>query len=314
MEQNDQSVSEVESIDRMLGFLGGEDEEEEQVEQPEDEEGNSTEEDAADDDSEEVEPDAEPEVEYLELVVNGEQVKKSKAETVELAQKGLDYTQKTQQLAEERRNAQAELNAKAQVLQLREQVFDKAAEAKSLEAQLSQYQSVDWNALVDSDPVQAMKLDRQYRDLQTKYQQTVNEINHTQQQVQANQQRLNGEFLEREKQSLIRSIPEWSDRAKATAERDEIKDALRKVGYSEQDIDSLTDHRHVVIARKAMLYDKLLSKKPEVQKRVADAPKPVKPGSAQKRNPNADSYAKSRESLKKTGRQDYAISAIEKLL
>lgn len=137
MEQNDQSVSEVESIDRMLGFLGGEDEEEEQVEQPEDEEGNSTEEDAADDDSEEVEPDAEPEVEYLELVVNGEQVKKSKAETVELAQKGLDYTQKTQQLAEERRNAQAELNAKAQVLQLREQVFDKAAEAKSLEAQLS---------------------------------------------------------------------------------------------------------------------------------------------------------------------------------
>lgn len=312
MELNDQSASEVESVDRMLGFLGGEDEEDEPVEQPE------TEEVAEDSDeeteAEEVEPEAAVEPEFLELTVNGEQVRKTKAETVELAQKGLDYTQKTQQLAEERRNAQAELNAKAQVLQLREQVFDKAAEAKSLEAQLSQYNAVDWNALVDSDPVQAMKLDRQYRDLQTKYQQIVNEINHTQQQVQANQQRLNGEFLEREKQSLIKSIPEWSDKAKASAERDEIKDALRKVGYSEQDIDSLTDHRHVVIARKAMLYDKLISKKPEVQKRVADAPKPVKPGTSQKRNPNADSYAKSRESLKKTGRQDYAISAIEKLL
>lgn len=312
VETNDQSASEVESVDRMLGFLGGEDEEEEQIEQPETEE--VAEEGDEEPEAEEVESEAEPEVEYLELVVNGEQVKKSKAETVELAQKGLDYTQKTQQLAEERRNAQAELNAKAQVLQLREHVFDKAAEAKSLEAQLAQYESIDWNALVDSDPVQAMKLDRQYRDLQTKHMRISNEINHAQQQVQANQQRLNGEFLEREKQSLIKSIPEWSDKAKSAAERDEIKDELRKAGYSDHEIDGLADHRHVVIARKAMLYDKLMSKKPEVQKRVAEAPKPIKPGAAQKRNPNAESYAKLRDSLKKTGRQDYATSAVEKLL
>ena len=87
METNDQSVAEVDSNDRMLQFLGGE-EEEEQIEEPEeaDEEVEA--------ESEEVEAEEVAEPDFLDLVVNGEQVKKTKAEVTELAQKGLDYTQK----------------------------------------------------------------------------------------------------------------------------------------------------------------------------------------------------------------------------
>jgi hypothetical protein len=35
-----------------------------------------------------------------------------------------------------------------------------------LDSQLAQLKQVDFNTLIDSDPVQAMKLDRQYRELQ----------------------------------------------------------------------------------------------------------------------------------------------------
>lgn len=303
MEEIDQSATEVESNDRMLEFLGGEEEEEQPIEEPEEAEA----------ESEEVAPE-EPEAEFIDLVVNGEQVKKTKAEVAELAQKGIDYTQKTQQLAEQRRQAQAEINAKSEEFRLREAVIETVAEAKSIETQLKQYQGIDWNALVDSDPIQAMKLDRQYRELQNEYSQKVAQIGATQQQVTERQQVFTQELLAREKQSLLEALPEWRDTAKATAERTEIKASLQKAGFTEAEISGLSDHRSVVIARKAMLYDQLMSKKPEVQKRVTEAPKPVKPGATQQRNPKGDAYQKTRDQLKKTGRAEYAQSAIERLL
>lgn len=308
METSDQSVPEVDSTDRMLQFLGGEEEEEQEVEEPEETEEEVSEE------SEEVEQEEAAPVELIDLIVNGEQVKKSKDEVIELAQKGADYTQKTQQLAEERRRVQAEINAKVEEFKLREAVVDHIAEAKSLESQLKLYETVDWNALVDSDPVQAMKLDRQYRDLQNKYQQKVGEINFTQQQVADKQRAFATELLQREKQSMLEAIPDWKDAAKAKTERDEIKAALQKAGFSSEEIEGLSDHRSVVIARKAMLYDKMMAKKPEVQKRVADAPKPVKPGTPQQRNQKGEAYQKTRDALRKTGRTEYAQSAIERLL
>ncbi len=303
MEEIDQSATEVESNDRMLEFLGGEEEEEQPIEEPEEAEA----------ESEEVAPE-EPEAEFIDLVVNGEQVKKTKAEVFELAQKGIDYTKKTQQLAEQRRQAQAEINAKSEEFRLREAVIETVAEAKSIETQLKQYQGIDWNALVDSDTIQAMKLDRQYRELQNEYSQKVAQIGATQQQVTERQQVFTQELLAREKQSLLEALPEWRDTAKATAERTEIKASLQKAGFTEAEISGLSDHRSVVIARKAMLYDQLMSKKPEVQKRVTEAPKPVKPGATQQRNQKGDAYQKTRDQLKKTGRAEYAQSAIERLL
>ena len=305
MDEIDQSAPEVEVNDRMLKFLGGDEEEEKEVEDPDEEEVET--------ESEEVAA-AEPEEEFIDLVVNGEQVKKTKSEVSELAQKGLDYTQKTQQLAEQRRQAQAEINAKAEEFKMREAVIEHLAEAKSLETQLKQYQGVDWNALVDSDPIQAMKLDRQYRELQSAYSQKVNDIQAAQQNISAQQQHFTQELLQREKQSMIEAIPDWKDAEKSKTERAEIKASLQKAGFTPEEIENLSDHRSVVIARKAMLYDQMMSKKPEVQKRVAEAPKPVKPGSTQQRNQKGDAYNKIRDQLKKTGRAEYAQSAIERLL
>lgn len=303
MEEIDQSTPEVEPTDRMLKFLGGEEEEEQEVEEPDEEES----------ESEEVAAE-EPEEEFIDLVVNGEQIKKTKSEVSELAQKGLDYTQKTQQLAEQRRQAQAEINAKAEEFKMREAVIEHLAEAKSLETQLKQYQGIDWNALVDSDPIQAMKLDRQYRELQNAYSQKVNDIQAVQQNISDQRQHFAQELLQREKQSMLEAIPDWKDAEKSKSERAEIKASLQKAGFTQEEIDNLSDHRSVVIARKAMLYDQMMSKKPEVQKRVSEAPKPVKPGSPQKRNQKGDAYQKTREQLKKTGRTEYAQSAIERLL
>lgn len=301
---DDQSVdTEVAAEERLLAAMGEDDEPQEEPEiEPED--------------GEDQEPEGEseePEIEFLELIVNGEQVKKSKAEVLELAQKGEDYTRKTQQLAEERRVVQAQMQAAQQQLQMQSAVANLVAEAKAIEGQLAQYKDIDWNALVEADPVQAMKLDRQHRELQAYYQGKVNDINQTAQQVQSQQEQMKQETLIRERQALIQSVPDWSDKAKFEADSADIRGFLANSGFNADEIGSLVDHRHVVVARKAMLYDKLMAGKPAVAKKVAEAPKPVK-STAPQTTKSKEAYTKTRQELRKTGRTEYAERAIEALL
>lgn len=291
----------------MLNFLGA-DEEEQEIEQAEQAESEEVTEE-----SEEVE-EAAPEPEFIELVHDGKQIKKTKDEVITLAQQGFDYTQKTQQLAAEKREVQAQIQAAQQQVQLQNALIEHIAEAKSIEGQLAQYKNVDWNALIAQDQVYAMQLDRQYRELQQSYQGKVSEISQLSQQAVAQTEQRKREMIGNEHQALIRAIPDWADGEKSRAESAEIKDFLTKAGFTDEDVASVYDHRQVVIARKAMLYDKLIASKPEISKRVAEAPKPVKPGSAQQRNPKGEAYAKARETLKKTGRSDDAAAALVRLL
>lgn len=301
---DDQSVdTEVAAEERLLAAMGEDDEPQEDA-------------DIEPEDGEDREPEGEseePEIEYLELVVNGEQIKKSKAEVLELAQKGEDYTRKTQQLAEERRALQAQMQAAQQQLQMQSAVANLVAEAKAVEGQLAQYKDIDWNALVDADPVQAMKLDRQYRELQAYYQGKVNDINQTSQQVQSQQAQMKQEMLVREHQAMLQSIPDWADKTKFDSDVADIRGFLANTGFNADEIGSLVDHRHVIVARKAMLYDKLMAGKPAVTKKVAEAPKPVK-STAPQTTKSKEAYTKTRQELRKTGRTEYAERAIEALL
>ena len=98
----------------------------------------------------------------LKLKVNGEEVEKPLDEVVALAQQGLDYTQKTQQVAEQRK----ELEAYAEQIKMQEQAFQEqvqlnnvliedVAKITALDQQLNQYANVNWQELSDSDFVEA---------------------------------------------------------------------------------------------------------------------------------------------------------------
>lgn len=303
MDATNPQQNEAEVVDRMTQFLGGEDEEEVIDEEVEVEEAEAS----------DVEEQDVPADEEIELTWNGEQVKKPKAEVLELAQKGFDYTQKTQALAEERRVMQEQIAAVQQQMQVQNALMDQIGQVKQIEAQLAQFNQVNWQQLIDSDPVEAMKLDRQYRELQNYYGQAQQQVQASYQnltQAQAQQQQA---MLQREYQAMMTAIPEWRDEGKATAEKSELKSYLAKSGYSEGEIDQAYDHRAISIARKAMLYDKLMSQKPEVNKRVAEAPKPIKPGTKQ-RNPRTEAFNQRRAELKRTGRTDVAAKLIESLL
>lgn len=73
-----------------------------------------------------------------------------------------DYTRKTMTLAEERKAVAAEKEAVAQVRAADEAEFTASVNLAALRQQAAQYEAIDWNGWSDTDPVEAMKADRQF--------------------------------------------------------------------------------------------------------------------------------------------------------
>jgi hypothetical protein len=302
----DQALDAVESdpLERMIGILDEEEGDptgdEPAPEEPEDEEEATT---------EETEEEA-PKAEELETIVhNGEEKQLTKAELKELAQQGFDYTQKTQQLAEQRRYVEQQAQYVRQQAQFQAQFTDQIAQVKAVEGQLAQWKQVNWTELAQTDPMQYLSLHHQYTEAKEAHQTQIQQHSQLQQQAQQTAAEQQAQRLQREAQAMRQAIPEWKDQARANAEMTELKQFLAHAGFGEQEIASVADHRQVTLARKAMLYDKLVA---QGKQKVATAPPPTaKPGSTAK--PNTDGK-KIREALKTTGKGEYAAKLIERML
>ena len=189
--------------------------------------------------------------------------------------------------AEVRKQAQEYAQQAQQQIQVQQAVIGQIAEAKAIEAQIAQYQGISWNALEDSDPVQAMKLQRQFGELKQTYQNKVAEINQAQQAIQTQQSNQSAASLQAERQALLKAVPEWESEAIATKEKQQIAADLKARGYTDRDIQGLSDHKAVLLARDAMLYRAQKVAGSVLEKQVRAAPKIIKPGSTGKPNTNA---------------------------
>ena len=233
----------------------------------------------SDDETEEV-VEEEPEDEFEEIEWNGEAKKLTKAELKELAQKGFDYTQKTQEVAQQRKALEAQQQAFVQQATYQAQVMEQYGTVKALEAQLQQYQSVLTDELAQADPVRYMQLDRQARQLQANHQQAVQQMQNAWSQAQTIQQEQRQQALYEASQKLLDILPEWRNPDRASKEKAKVMEFLSRTGYSPEEIGMATDPRAIAVALKAAKYDELIAQKATASKKVQNLPKPVKPGAA----------------------------------
>lgn len=305
MEDQANAAVDSDPMDRMMEFLGNDEEESEAGDEPETE-GPEAE---GPEESEETTEEAAPPEEFEEITWEGETKKLTKTELKELAQKGFDYTQKTQSLAEQRRYLEQQEAAIQYQAQFQAQFTDQIAQAKSLEGQLDQWKQVNWTELAQTDPMQYLSLHHQYTEAKEAYNNHLQGLTQMQRQAEQVMQQQQAQRLQQEAQAMKQAIPEWKDQARASAEMGEVQTFLSSNGFSPAEIKSVMDHRHVVVARKAMLYDKLMA---SGKQKVAAAPPTARPGSAAK--PNTASQQKLSKALKNTGKGDYAAKLIEGLL
>ena len=159
-----------------------------------------------------------------------------------------DYTKKTQELADGRRQLESQQQALAQVLPLLQN------ELATLSQRVQGIPPPD-AALIDSDPQTYLRQRAAYEQAQME-QQRLGELTALQQQAQA---RAMTEQVERSNSELAKLYPQWNDPATRAQWQQEIAAwAQEKGGFSRQELHSLTDHRYLQAMMKAMQFDRLV--------------------------------------------------------
>lgn len=141
---------------------------------------------------------------------------------------------------------------------------------------------IDWKRLRQDDPAEysAKKADIEERrrtidglktDALGEYQKGLDEHN-----KEVAGQRAN--LVRAEQAKLLAKLPDWADPETAAAEQGKISQYLMGQGFSQDDVASAADHRIILLARKAMLYDQGHEKADASKKKVAKIPKVMKPG------------------------------------
>lgn len=184
--------------------------------------------------------------------------------------------------------AKAKKESVDQELQSKVQEYDEqlqglAALVKTAEDDLdAETKSVDWKQLREDSPEEyaAKKLEIQERreKIESLKKQARESYQKQVERQQEEAKRLHEEHLQKEQQALLEKLPDWKDPEKAKSDQTRLAKYLREEGFSEQDIASASDHRLIVMARKAMLYDE--GRKSAARKKVPPKPKKVlRPGS-----------------------------------
>ena len=305
-----ESLTVNQAANAFLGLMGSDEgaEEGQPEEQSEELEATSEVEDQS-----EYEDDQEPVEEVkprYKAKVGGEEVEVELDELINGYQRSKDYTQKSQALAEQRKAIEAERQHLEQVKQERQAYAQKL---QALDSFLSQQnKGEDLEVLKETDPIgYAVKVAEQsQREKQLAVVRAEQQrIAHQQ---QAEQQQSLQNHLKAESEKLSSVIPELAT-PKGDAIRKEIREYAKSVGWSDQELASVYDHRAVLTLYKAMKFEQLQKGKPETLKKVQQAPKMLKPGTSTTSNKSTQEK-QVMQRLRQTGKVRDAAKAFERFL
>lgn len=216
---------------------------------------------------------------------------------------------KLNESAEARKSADAEKQAAVQERQRYAQQLETAIQQTisfdPVLSHASKLTAADWDNLYRENPAQAAHLKHQIETRVSQVQQWESQ----RQQLAKEQARTMHTQAE---SVLTEKIPEWRDEAK----RGELTSSLTKMlqqdyGFKADELNSVLDPRHVLVARDAMLYRQMMKARQTVQtKRVEVAPKVVKPGSAQASRGDSQRVNALKQRAMRTGKDDDVLAAL----
>jgi hypothetical protein len=263
-----------------------------------------TEQSELDEDTEEQE---QPQV--FSVKVDGKEVEVTLDELQKGYSRTQDYTRKTQQIAEVRKQTEAELQA---VRAEREQYAQLLSALESQVQQVAQ-PNIDWDRLYQEDPIEWVRQREVMRENQEKSAAIQSEQQRLAQLSQQEQAQFMQQRLQQEQEALLAAIPDWKDAKKAQAEKALLVEFGQKIGFTPDELKSVVDHRAVLMLRKAALYDQMMSKRGNIKPVTNNGPRPAKPGAAG-RVSNTTEAVRAQQRVAKTGRVDDAANAIFQLL
>lgn len=147
-----------------------------------------------------------------------------------------DYTRKTQELAQQREQSQAEIAAEKARIEADRANFQAAARLVALDDRLQQFANVDWQALSQSDPVAAQQQFFQYQQLKDARGGLVAQIQQHESQRALQEREATARAMQQANEVLGREIKGWSPEVAK-----ELRAVAKSLGADDKSVDSIRE-------------------------------------------------------------------------
>ena len=263
-----------------------------------------------------VEVDETEELQTYVVKVGGEEIEVTQEELINGYSRNSDYTRKTQELSELRKdldNKQSELdNNLSDINRERAEYRELLPKIKTM-LQNGFVEEPNWESLKELDQVEYLTKKQEWDEHLKKIKSVDDEYNRIAEQERAErQEKLNKQLLESQ-QKLSDLLPEWKDEKVKMEEISNITKTAESLGFTKEEVNSVTDYRFILLLRDASLYNKqktALKKKPTQAKART---KLAKPGTSNRVKPTS-SVKKAQQRVAKTGRVSDAANYFEKII
>lgn len=216
-------------------------------------------------------------------------------------QRDANYRRQTQELAEQRRTMEQEQAESSQKMQ-RELVQLGQFLQQGENVLIGDVNSAEMTALRQSNPAEwaarREELGQRIANIRGLYQQASQQYDA----YQAKQdETVTAEMTARRQKEIERlhsAIPEWDSNLRGAV----WSYLSEKQGFSDDDLSTVYDHRLIVLANKARLYDEMQVVGRQMKKKIVNVPKVQKPGTGRKAPDKASvNLKKARQQLKSSG-------------
>jgi len=294
-----------------------EEEESQPIEEDESfEEDTEEEEESVEEEEESEEPDEESEGTLYAVTVNGEEQQVTLDELMSGYSRQSDYTRKTQDVAKERKQMgelQAQYasemhQARAERQQYLESLNQIIANSAS---NLDKFTNIDWESIKENDPIEYVTKREEFREAQEKVQAMQRDQYMAHQKQLEDNKVMRTRALQEESGKLVEALPDWGEPDKQKKIVSTIREYATGQGFTEEELNSLVDHRSLLVLMKAQKYDAMQNSDVR-SKKLKNKPKVIRSGKGVTRSSSDKSRRTAQmKRLRGTGHLDDATALLE---
>ncbi len=243
------------------------------------------------------------------VIVDGKEMQVPLDELISGYQRGSSFTQKSQALADERR----EFEANAVAVQQERESYSTVLQQLQQQMEAAAKPDLDWDRLERENPVQWLKLKQLERDRQAQIQAVREEQSRMQQVLNQQQEQDLENRLNTERTLVLEKIPEWADSEVQANEQRQLLEYGKQLGFTDSELNEIYDHRALIALRDAWRYNQLANG--EKVKSAKSKIKNAKSGGKQmSRQMRGRKQRDQRAKLKETGKVDDAAALLGAML
>ena len=174
---------------------------------------------------------------------------------------------------------QQQYNSQIQQIQQERQQYAEALTnvIENQSAELERFSKINWEELRETDPIEYVTTREQFREAQERVQSTQQERAKAYQSQQVQEQRAQQEMLKAERGKLVEALPDWGEPEKQKEIASSLQSYAKEQGFTAEELDSLIDHRSILVLLKAQKFDQL-QKSNVKSKKLKNKPKVIRSG------------------------------------